>query len=83
MLRAALVATPAVLRYGEQDKPYVFRLKPDSTVEIVPVNVLYQDRQQVVIDGVTAGDQLISDGQSRLRPGARVTVPIATTKARI
>ncbi|WP_227459451.1 efflux RND transporter periplasmic adaptor subunit [Cupriavidus pauculus] len=83
ILRDALVATPAVLRYGEQDKPYVFRLKQDSTVEIVPVNVLYQDRQQVVIEGVTAGDQLVSDGQSRLRPGARVTVPIATTKTRI
>lgn len=68
----ALVSTPAVLRYGEQDKPFVFRLKADSTVEIIPVNVLYQDRQQVVIDGVTAGDQLISDG-----------VPPATTKARI
>ncbi|QOT81458.1 efflux RND transporter periplasmic adaptor subunit [Cupriavidus basilensis] len=83
LLHDALVSTPAVLRYGEQDKPYVFRLKPDSTVEIIPVNVLYQDRQQVVIDGVTAGDQLISDGQSRLRPGVRVTVPPATTKARI
>lgn len=83
LLHDALVSTPAVLRYGDQDKPYVFRLKPDSTVEIISVNVLYQDRQQVVIDGVTAGDQLISDGQSRLRPGVRVTVPPATTKARI
>ncbi|WP_455282587.1 efflux RND transporter periplasmic adaptor subunit [Cupriavidus necator] len=82
LLRGALAARPAVLRYGEQDKPYVFRLKPDNTVEVVPVSVLYQDRQQVVLDGVAAGDQLVSDGQSRLRAGSRVSVPIATPTPR-
>ncbi|CAJ93261.1 Multidrug resistance efflux pump, MFP-family [Cupriavidus necator] len=82
LLRDALVARPAVLRYGEQDQPYVFRVRPDNTVEIVPVSVRYQDRQQVVLEGVAAGDQLVSDGQSRLRAGSRVSVPIATPAPR-
>ncbi|EYS85878.1 RND transporter MFP subunit [Cupriavidus sp. SK-4] len=82
LLRDALVARPAVLRYGEQDQPYVFRVKPDNSVEIVPVSVRYQDRQQVVLEGVAAGDQLVSDGQSRLRAGSRVSLPIATPAPR-
>jgi len=40
----------------------------------VPVKVLFQDSDLTIISGVAAGDQLVLDGQSRLKPGARVDV---------
>jgi len=52
--------------------PYVYRVR-DSKAEVVPVTIAYQDDQQVVISsGVEPGDTVVVDGQSRLKPGARV-----------
>ena len=41
---------------------------------MVPVQVVYQDSELTLIKGPNAGDVLVSDGQSRLKPGARVEV---------
>ncbi|QXI29497.1 efflux RND transporter periplasmic adaptor subunit [Pseudomonas vanderleydeniana] len=70
--RNALVVPPAVVQRG-LDGYFVYRIK-DKGVEVVPVQVPYQDSEQNIIQGVQAGDQLVSDGQSRLKPGAIVEI---------
>ncbi len=48
---------------------------------VVRVKVLYQDSNLNVISGVAVNDTLVADGQSRLRPGARVEVLAAPPAA--
>ncbi|SDQ39029.1 RND family efflux transporter, MFP subunit [Pseudomonas sp. UC 17F4] len=68
----ALVVPPQVVQCGI-DGHYVYRLNGDK-VDSVPVKVLYQDSVLNIIAGVAAGDRLVSDGQSRLKPGAHVEI---------
>jgi len=70
--RNALVVPPGVVRQGV-DKHFVYRIKDDKA-EAVPVTVIYQDSKVNVISGVDANDRLVADGQSRLKPGARVEI---------
>jgi multidrug efflux system membrane fusion protein len=71
--RAVLVPTQAV-QAGQQG-PFVFVVKPDSTVESRPVKVGRRLARELVIEqGVTAGERVVTDGQLRLVPGARVEV---------
>ena len=79
--RGALVVPPPVVQRGI-DGHYVYRLDGDK-VTSVPVKVLFQDSDLTIISGIAAGDQLVVDGQSRLKPGARVEVlgdPPASTE---
>ena len=55
------------------DQHFVYRVKGQQ-VEVVPVQVVYQDSGLNIISGVQAGDVLVSDGQSRLKPGSQVQV---------
>jgi RND family efflux transporter MFP subunit len=55
------------------DQHFVYRVKDDK-VEVVPVKVLYQDSNLMLISGVNANDVLVSDGQSRLKNGAHIEV---------
>ena len=66
---ALVVPPPAVQR--SIDGHFVYRLDGDK-VTSVPVKVLYQDSTLNIIDGVKAGDCLVLDGQSRLKPGSLV-----------
>ena len=68
----ALVVPPQVVQRGI-DGHYVYRVVGDK-VESVPVKVLYQDSVLNIVAGVASGDKLVSDGQSRLKPGATVEV---------
>ena len=68
----ALVVPPQVVQRG-LDNYFVYRIKGD-TVETVPVQMVYQDTALNIISGVNGGDILVSDGQSRLKPGIRVEV---------
>ncbi|MNG91070.1 Multidrug resistance protein MdtA precursor [compost metagenome] len=68
----ALVVPPQVVQRGI-DGHYVYRLNGNK-VDSVPVKVLYQDSGLNIIAGVEVGDPLVSDGQSRLKPGAHVEV---------
>jgi multidrug efflux system membrane fusion protein len=50
-------------------------VKPDSTVESRPVKVGRRLAREVVIDeGVKPGERVVTDGQLRLVPGARVEI---------
>lgn len=68
----ALVVPPTVVQRG-LDSHFVYRLTGDK-VEVVPVQVTYQNSEVNIIKGVQAGDLLVSDGQSRLKAGALVEV---------
>ena len=68
----ALVVPPTVVQRG-LDSHFVYRVSADK-VEVVPVQVAYQNSDINIIKGVQAGDVLVSDGQSRLKAGAQVEV---------
>lgn len=68
----ALVVPPQVVQRG-LDQHFVYRVINDR-VETVPVRVLYQNSELNIIEGVNAGDVLVSDGQSRLKPGSRIEI---------
>ncbi|QVM92278.1 efflux RND transporter periplasmic adaptor subunit [Pseudomonas entomophila] len=68
----ALVVPPPVVQRSI-DGHFVYRVDGDK-VTSVPVKVLYQDSTLNIVAGVKAGDQLVLDGQSRLKPGSKVEV---------
>jgi multidrug efflux system membrane fusion protein len=54
---------------------YAYVVKPDSTVETRPLNVgQVSEGVAIVDDGVAAGEQVVTAGQYRLQPDARVEV---------
>lgn len=70
--RNALKVPPQVVLRGI-DQHYVYRVKGDK-VEVVPVKVLYQTSDLILISGVKVNDVLVSDGQSRLKNGSHIEV---------
>jgi len=68
------VVVPAVAVQTSQQGQYVYVVKPDRTVEMRSVKV---DRQQgseaIIATGVTGGEEIVTEGQLRLTPGARIT----------
>lgn len=68
----ALAVPPPVVQRSI-DGHFVYRLDGNK-VSAVPVKVVYQDSTLNVIAGVKAGDRLVLDGQSRLKPGSTVEV---------
>lgn len=73
-LQPHAVVVPAVAVQTSQQGPYVYVVKADRTVELRHVSV---DRQQgsdiVIADGVKGGEEIVTEGQLRLTPGAHVT----------
>jgi hypothetical protein len=55
------------------DGTFVYRVR-DGQVDSVPVTVIDQTPGLSVLEGVATGDTLVSDGQSRLKPGSTVEV---------
>jgi membrane fusion protein, multidrug efflux system len=52
---------------------YVFRVKEDSTVERVPVQLGRRRVGEVeVVSGLAAGERIVVDGTGKLRPGAAI-----------
>lgn len=67
------VVVPAAAVQTGQIGTYVFVVKDDQTAELRPVKVARQDeRDAVLTEGVQAGETVVTDGQLRLVPGARV-----------
>jgi multidrug efflux system membrane fusion protein len=68
------LAIPAEAVQVGQDGPFVFRVKPDDTVELRPVTVDRSYRSMSVVSaGLAAGDKVVVEGQLRLVPGSRIT----------
>ncbi|MGK9415424.1 efflux RND transporter periplasmic adaptor subunit [Pseudomonas cedrina] len=70
--RNALAVPPGVVQRG-LDSHFVYRVNGNK-VEILPVQVVYQDSDRNILKGIQAGDVLVSDGQSRLKAGAQVEI---------
>ena len=69
------VVVPAEAVETGQKGTYVFVVKPDETVASRPVEVVRSDAQIALISkGVKAGETVVTDGQVRLFPGAKVSV---------
>jgi multidrug efflux system membrane fusion protein len=68
------IVVPAAAVQVSQNGQYVYVVKQDRTVEMRPVTIERQQGDQMVIArGLTAGEEVVTDGQLRLTPGARVT----------
>ena len=58
-----------------QRGPFVFVVKPDLTVESRSVKTGRRLAREIVIEqGVKPGERIVTDGQLRLVPGARVEI---------
>lgn len=62
----------AVVQRGAQGT-YAFVIKPDSSVEMRPIEVAQlRDGVALIESGLSVGERVVVDGQYKLRPGARV-----------
>jgi multidrug efflux system membrane fusion protein len=69
------VLVPASAVQTGQSGQYIFIVKPDLTVESRPVAAGETIGGETVIEkGVRAGESVVTDGQLRLVPGARVEI---------
>jgi multidrug efflux system membrane fusion protein len=70
-----VVVVPAEAVQFSQDGRYVAVVKSDQTVDFRPVEIGDSLAQQIVIrKGLQAGEQVVTSGQLRLQPGAKVQV---------
>lgn len=69
------VLVPARAVQPGQRGPFVFVVKPDLTVESRPVKVGRRLADALIVeDGLRPGERVVTDGQLRLVPGARVDI---------
>jgi multidrug efflux system membrane fusion protein len=69
------IVVPSVAVQTGQQGLFVFIVKPDMTVESRPVAVAMTLGSETVLEsGVSAGEQVVTDGQFRLVPGALVQI---------
>ena len=75
--RGRLLVPSRAIQTGPQGK-YVWILNPDQTVAMRPVDVVriykpeHSAEESVIGSGLKPGEQVISEGQMRLMPGAKV-----------
>jgi multidrug efflux system membrane fusion protein len=70
----AVVVPSQAIQAGQQGQ-YVFVVKQDLTVESRPVVVSRSYGQQAVVEkGLRPGETVVTDGQLRLAPGAKVSI---------
>jgi multidrug efflux system membrane fusion protein len=71
--RATVVPAQAI-QVGQEGQ-FVYVIKPDLTVEPRPVVISATlDGEAVVEKGLTPGERVVTDGQLRLMPGAKVEI---------
>ncbi len=69
------IVVPAAAVGNSQSGAYSYVLRPDTTVEMRPVQVARTWRGLAVIaSGLRPGEQVVTDGQVRLSPGARASI---------
>jgi membrane fusion protein (multidrug efflux system) len=73
---AITIPEQALVPQGGQQ--FVFRVKPDSRVELVPVETGIRHEGIVeIVAGLSAGDRVVSAGQQKIGPGSKV-MPFGT-----
>jgi multidrug efflux system membrane fusion protein len=74
-LTGATVVSSEAVQTG-QDGPFIFVVKPDSTVEQRNVTIAQRVNDDVVIaQGLQPGETIVTEGQLRLEPGSRIAPP--------
>jgi multidrug efflux system membrane fusion protein len=77
----ALTVPTAAVQHGP-DGVYVYAVKPDGTVDRRPVKLLRDDGVLAVLaGGLDEGQQVVTDGQSRLQAGSHVAINDKTKTA--
>ena len=72
---AAAVTVPAIAIQQGPQGAFVFVVKTDETVETRPVTVTLRQAETAVIgQGLSGGETVVTDGQLRLTPGAKVQI---------
>jgi membrane fusion protein (multidrug efflux system) len=67
------VAIPEQALVPMAGQQFVFRVKPDSTVDLVPVKTGIRDEGVVEItSGLSSGDTVVAAGHQKIGPGSRV-----------
>jgi multidrug efflux system membrane fusion protein len=80
-LKSALTVPRDAVNTG-QTGLYVYVVATDKTVEMRNVTLLYQDTDIAVVEGeLKPGETVITDGQLRVTPGARVKIVSTTPHA--
>jgi membrane fusion protein, multidrug efflux system len=68
------IVVPAAAVQPSASGQYVYVVRPDRTAEVRPVTVARQQGEEMIIaKGLSAGEEVVTDGQLRLTPGAQVT----------
>jgi multidrug efflux system membrane fusion protein len=74
----AIVVPTAAVQPSQQGL-FVFVVKSDQTVETRPVKIAWTEGNETVIsEGVRPGETVVTDGQLRLTPGAKVSLKPAS-----
>jgi membrane fusion protein, multidrug efflux system len=69
------IVIPSKAVQASQQGEFVFVVKTDQTVEARSVKVAWTEGDEAVIaSGIKAGETVVTDGQLRLTPGARVSI---------
>jgi multidrug efflux system membrane fusion protein len=67
------IVVPAGAVQPSQSGSFVYVVKPDRSVEVRSVVVLRQQGEQIVIaQGLQPGEEIVTEGQLRLTPGAKI-----------
>src|SRR5207237_6914421 len=76
-LHDSVIVPAAAVQRGSQGM-FVYVVQPDQTVALRTVKLGPADGQrQSIADGVKPGEQVVTDGTDRLRPGSQVEVASA------
>jgi multidrug efflux system membrane fusion protein len=80
-MREGAIAVPAQVIQRGPDNLYAYVVRRDQTVERRTIRVgTVRDGVAVIDAGLTPGEQVVVDGQFKLRPGAKVAVTPATLR---
>ena len=70
-----VVVVPATAVQPSASGQFVYVVKPDRTAEVREVAVARQFGEEMIIArGLAAGEEVVTDGQLRLTPGAQVSI---------
>ncbi|HXM34212.1 MAG TPA: hypothetical protein VN920_03420, partial [Pyrinomonadaceae bacterium] len=79
--REAIVVPSQAVQIG-QDNSYIYVVKPDMTAEVRIVKTGTNANNMTVIEeGIKPGEQVVTDGQLKLVPGATVQAKTAQPKS--
>ncbi|HWO40600.1 MAG TPA: efflux RND transporter periplasmic adaptor subunit [Candidatus Eisenbacteria bacterium] len=78
-----MVVIPSEAIQVGQEGQHVFVVQPDKRVEVRPVTIgATNEGEAVIVQGLTAGEQVVREGQFLLGPGARVEIKNPPTETK-